>query len=158
MREDEIRSLSFDVQSDENAFLEVVKVPESKSISLNDLDEIVSRFQLGVGVGQFQGIENLVSVLQESPKDGLKNWVNIRNNLLNQIEEMISLLFLKVKEQKLVKLIFPFLKPYSSQLMISGSLCQLVSNLNSLSLRMTVEVENESLWAISVMACFSTNN
>ena len=158
MREDEIRSLSFDVQSDENAFLKVVKVPESKSVSLNDLDEIVSCFQLGVGVGQFQGIENLVSVLQESPKDGLKNWVNIRNNLLNQIEEMISLLFLKVKEQKLVKLIFPFLKPYSSQLMISGSLCQLVSNLNSLSLRMTVEVENESLWAISVMACFSTNN
>ena len=105
MREDEIRSLSFDVQSDENAFLEVVKVPESKSVSLNDLDEIVSCFQLGVGVGQFQGIENLVSVLQESPKDGLKNWVNIRNNLLNQIEEMISLLFLKVKEQKLVKLI-----------------------------------------------------
>ena len=83
MREDEIRSLSFDVQSDENAFLEVVKVPESKSVSLNDLDEIVSCFQLGVGVGQFQGIENLVSVLQESPKDGLKNRVNIRNNLLN---------------------------------------------------------------------------
>ena len=105
MREDEIRSLFFDVQSDENAFLKVVKVPESKSVSLDDLDEIVSCFQLGVGVGQFQGIENLVSVLQESPKDGLKNRVNIRNNLLNQIEEMISLLFLKVKEQKLVKLI-----------------------------------------------------
>jgi len=50
LREDEIRSLSFDVQSDENAFLEVVKVPESKSISLNDLDEIVSCFQLGVGI------------------------------------------------------------------------------------------------------------
>ena len=50
-REDEIRSLSFDVQSDENAFLKVVKVPESKSVSLNDLDEIVSCFQLGVGVG-----------------------------------------------------------------------------------------------------------
>ena len=51
LREDEIRSLSFDVQSDENAFLKVVKVPESKSVSLDDLDEIVSRFQLGVGVG-----------------------------------------------------------------------------------------------------------
>ena len=83
MREDEIRSLSFDVQSDENAFLKVVKVPESKSVSLNDLDEIVSRFQLGVGVGEFQGVGNLVSVLQESPKDCLKNRVNIRNNLLN---------------------------------------------------------------------------
>ena len=35
---------------------------------------------------------------------------------------------------------------------------QLVSNLNSLSLRMTVEVEIESLWAILVMACFSTSN
>ena len=105
MREDEIRSLFFDVQSDENAFLKVVKVAESKSVSLNELDEIVSCFQLGVGVGQFQVIENLASVLQESPKDCLKNWVNIRNNLLNQIEERISLLFLKVKEQKLVKLI-----------------------------------------------------
>ena len=105
MREDEIRSLSFDIQSDENAFLKVVKVPESKSVALDDLDEIVSRFQLGVGVGEFQGVGNLVSVLQESPKDCLKNRVNIRNNLLNQIEEMISLLFLKVKEQKLVKLI-----------------------------------------------------
>lgn len=52
----------------------------------------------------------------------------------------------------------PFLKRYSSQLMISGSLCQFVSNLNSLSLRMTVEVEIESLWAISAMACFSTSN
>ncbi len=76
LREDEIRSLSFDVQSDENAFLEVVKVPESKSVSLNDLDEIVSCFQLGVGVGQFQGIENLVSVLQKSSKNCLKNRVN----------------------------------------------------------------------------------
>ena len=105
MREDEIRSLFFDVQGDENAFLKVVKVPESKSIALDDLDEIVSCFQLGVGVGEFQGVDNLVSVLQESPKDSLKNRVNIRNKLLNQIEEMISLLFLKVKEQKLVKLI-----------------------------------------------------
>ncbi|ALL03698.1 hypothetical protein SanJ4211_1611c [Streptococcus anginosus] len=48
MREDEIRSLFFDVQSDENAFLKVVKVAESKSVSLNELDEIVSCFQLGV--------------------------------------------------------------------------------------------------------------
>ena len=104
-RENQIGSLFFDVQSDENAFLKVVKVPESKSVSLNDLDEIVSRFQLGVGVGQFQGIENLVPVLQESPKDGLKNRVNIRNNLLHQVKEIISLLFLKVKEQELVKLI-----------------------------------------------------
>lgn len=104
-RENQIGSLFFDVQSDENAFLKVVKVPESKSIALDDLDEIVSCFQFSVGVGEFQGVDNLVSVLQESPKDGLKNWVNIRNNLLNQIEERISLLFLKVKEQKLVKLI-----------------------------------------------------
>ncbi|GAD35894.1 hypothetical protein ANG3_0413 [Streptococcus intermedius SK54 = ATCC 27335] len=51
MREDEIRSLSFDIQSDENAFLKVVKVPKSKSVSLDGLNEIVGRFQLGVGVG-----------------------------------------------------------------------------------------------------------
>jgi len=51
LREDEIRSLFFDVQSDENAFLKIVKVPESKSVALDDLDEIVGCFQLSVGVG-----------------------------------------------------------------------------------------------------------
>ncbi|EFW07218.1 hypothetical protein HMPREF9459_01231 [Streptococcus anginosus 1_2_62CV] len=50
MREDEIRSLFFDVQSDENASLKIVKVPKSKSVALDELDEIVSCFQLGVGI------------------------------------------------------------------------------------------------------------
>ena len=49
-RENQIGSLFFDVQSDENAFLKVVKVAESKSIALDDLDEIVSCFQLDVGI------------------------------------------------------------------------------------------------------------
>ena len=40
-RENQIGSLFFDVQSDENAFLKVVKVPESKSVSLNELDEMI---------------------------------------------------------------------------------------------------------------------
>ena len=49
----------------------------------------------------------------------------------------------------------PFLE---AVLIPTHDFCQFVSNLNSLSLRMTVEVEIESLWAISVMACFSTSN
>ena len=49
-RENQIGSLFFDVQSDENASLKIVKVPKSKSVALDELDEIVSCFQLGVGI------------------------------------------------------------------------------------------------------------
>ena len=38
--EDQIGSLLFDVQSNENSSFKVVKVPEAKSISLDDFDEV----------------------------------------------------------------------------------------------------------------------
>ena len=43
-REDQIGSLFFDVQSDEDSSLKVFKVPEAKSISLEGFDEVVSSF------------------------------------------------------------------------------------------------------------------
>ena len=39
--EDQIGSLLFDVQSNENSSFKVVKVPEAKSISLDDFDEVI---------------------------------------------------------------------------------------------------------------------
>src|SRR5699024_5662741 len=55
-REDELRSLFLYVQSNQNPFFKVFKVPESKGISLNDFDEIVGSFQFGVGIRQFHGV------------------------------------------------------------------------------------------------------
>ena len=34
----------FDVESDENSFLKVVKVPKTKGIALDKFDEIIGRF------------------------------------------------------------------------------------------------------------------
>ena len=41
-REDQHGSLLFDVQSDEDFSFEVFKVPEAKSIALEDLNEVIS--------------------------------------------------------------------------------------------------------------------
>ena len=46
--EDQIGSLPFDVQSNENSSFKVVKVPETKSISLDDFDEVIGSFQFCV--------------------------------------------------------------------------------------------------------------
>nr|AEH57525.1 transposase [Streptococcus suis] len=54
-----------------------------------------------------------------------------------------------------MKLIFPFLKPYSSHLIFSGNQFQSVLNWNSFSLRITVEVETTRRLAIAVIDCFS---
>ena len=40
--EDRIGSLLFDVQNDEDSSFEVFKVPEAKSIALDDLNEVIS--------------------------------------------------------------------------------------------------------------------
>ena len=50
-RKDEIRPFFFDVESDKNSFFEVFKVPKSKGISFDEFNEIISRFQLTVGIG-----------------------------------------------------------------------------------------------------------
>ena len=39
LERDQIGSLLFDIQSNENSSFKVVKVPEAKSISLDDFDE-----------------------------------------------------------------------------------------------------------------------
>ena len=49
-REDELRSLFLYVQSNQNPFFKVFKVPETKGISLNDFDEIIGSFQFGVRI------------------------------------------------------------------------------------------------------------
>ena len=41
----------FDVQSDENPFFEVFKVPKTKGISFDKFDEIMGRFQFGFRIG-----------------------------------------------------------------------------------------------------------
>ena len=46
--EDQIGSLLFDVQNNENSSFKVVKVPEAKSISLDDFDEVSGSLQFCV--------------------------------------------------------------------------------------------------------------
>ena len=48
--EDELRPLFLNVQSNQNPFFKVFKVPETKGISLNDFDEIIGSFQFGVRI------------------------------------------------------------------------------------------------------------
>ena len=43
-RKDEFRPFFFDVESDENPFFEVFKVPKTKGISFDKFAEIISRF------------------------------------------------------------------------------------------------------------------
>ena len=50
-RKDEFRPSFFDVENDENPFFEVFKVPKTKGISFDEFNEIISRFQFGVGIG-----------------------------------------------------------------------------------------------------------
>ena len=50
-RKDKFGPFFFGVQSDENSFLKVVKVPKTKGISFDKFDEIIRRFQFGVRIG-----------------------------------------------------------------------------------------------------------
>ena len=43
-RKDEFRPFFFDVESDENSFIEVFKIPKTKGISFDKFNEIISRF------------------------------------------------------------------------------------------------------------------
>ena len=49
-RKDEFRPFFFDVESDENSFIEVFKIPKTKGISFDKFNEIISRFQFCVGI------------------------------------------------------------------------------------------------------------
>ena len=50
-RKDEFRPFFFDVESDENSFIEVFKIPKTKGISFNEFNKIIRCFQFGVGIG-----------------------------------------------------------------------------------------------------------
>ena len=45
-RKDEFRPFFFDVESDENPFFEIFKIPKTKGISFDEFNEIISRFSL----------------------------------------------------------------------------------------------------------------
>lgn len=50
-RKNEFRPFFFDAESDENPFFEIFKDPKTKGISFDKFDEIIGRFQFGVGIG-----------------------------------------------------------------------------------------------------------
>ena len=56
-RKDTFRPFFFDVQSDKNPFFEVFKVSKTKGISFDEFNEIISRFQFGVRIGQLKGVD-----------------------------------------------------------------------------------------------------
>lgn len=64
-----------DVQSDDNSFFEVFKVPKTKGVALDKFDEIISDFQFGVRIGQFKGIDNFLVIFEKCFKDSLKNQI-----------------------------------------------------------------------------------
>ena len=83
------RSLFLYVQSNQNPFFKVFKVPETKAISLNDFDEIVGSFQFGVGIRQFHGVYNLVLILQKCLQYRLENRINSGYLLFDEVKEMV---------------------------------------------------------------------
>ena len=56
-RKDTFHSFFFDVQSDKNPFFEVFKVSKTKGISFDEFNEIISRFQFGVRIGQLKVVD-----------------------------------------------------------------------------------------------------
>lgn len=85
--------------------LSKLRKPKAKSIVLDDFDEIVGDFELGIGVWHLQGVDNLVSIFDKGPKDSLKNRMDRGESLLYQSKEFIGSFLLKVKKQKLVEVI-----------------------------------------------------
>ena len=74
-RKDKFRPFFFDIQSDENSFFEVFKVPKTKGVALDKFDGIISDFQFGVRIGQFKGIDNFLVIFEKCFKDSLKNLI-----------------------------------------------------------------------------------
>ena len=107
-RKDKFRPFFFDIQSDENPFFEVFKVPKSKGIALDKFDEIIGGFQFGVGIGQLEGVGNFLFILEEGFKDSLKKRMNLLQIVLNESEKFIQFLILKVKKQELIEMVVMF--------------------------------------------------
>ena len=62
-RENDFRSLSLYVQSDENLGSKVLKVTKSKRLPFDVFDKLVSGFQFGVGIRIFQSVSDIGLVL-----------------------------------------------------------------------------------------------
>ena len=62
-RENDFRSLSLYVQSDENLGSKVLKVTKSKRLSFDVFNKLVSGFQFGIGIRLLQSVGNISFVL-----------------------------------------------------------------------------------------------
>lgn len=62
-RENDFRSLSLYVQSDENLGSKVLKVTKSKRLPFDVFDKLVSGFQFGIGIRLLQSVGNISFVL-----------------------------------------------------------------------------------------------
>ena len=62
-RENDFRSLSLYVQSDENLGSKVLKVTKSKRLPLDVFDKLVSGFQFGIGIRLLQRVGDISLVL-----------------------------------------------------------------------------------------------
>ena len=96
------------IQSDENSFLKVVKVPKTKGISFDEFNEIIGCFQFSVGIGQLKGVDNFLFVLEKCLKDSLKKRMNLLQIVLNKSEKFVSFFILEVKKQELIEIIVVF--------------------------------------------------
>ena len=62
-RENDFRSLSLYVQSDENLGSKVLKVTKAKRLSFDVFNKLVSGFQFGIGIRLLQSVGNISFVL-----------------------------------------------------------------------------------------------
>ena len=62
-RENDFRSLSLYVQSDENFGSKVLKVTKAKRLSFDVFDKLVSGFQFGIGIRLLQSVGDISLVL-----------------------------------------------------------------------------------------------
>ena len=68
-RENDFRSLSLYVQSDENLGSKVLKVTKSKRLPFDVFNKLVSGFESSVGIRVFQGVGDIDFVLYECLKN-----------------------------------------------------------------------------------------
>ena len=106
--EDNRCSLHFYIQSYENPFFEVFKVPKTKGISFDKFDEIIGRFQFGVRIGELKGVDDFLFVLEKCLQDSLKNRMNLLKIVLNKSEKFLWFLILEVKKQELIEIVVVF--------------------------------------------------
>ena len=62
-RENDFRSVSLYVQSDENFGSKVLKVTKAKRLSFDVFDKLVSGFQFGIGIRLLQSVGDISLVL-----------------------------------------------------------------------------------------------